>query len=73
MLIKNFAAKLRHIGKHMKINSKKPDKKRNNVSRKWVLAQSQKKKRISPHEEAAKLKKKVFFKKCFETSITTSI
>ena len=40
----NFVAKLRHLGKHMKIDSKKPNKKRNDIMRKWVLAQSQKRK-----------------------------
>ena len=42
-LIKNFAAKLRHLRKHMKIDTKKTNKKRNNIMRQWVLlAQPQK-------------------------------
>ena len=35
--------------------------KRSDIMRKWVLAQSQKR-GVSPHEEAAKLKRKVFKK-----------
>ena len=34
LLIKIFAEKLCHLGKHMKIDSEKPDKKRNNIMRK---------------------------------------
>ena len=40
-LIKNFAVKLRHNGKHMKIDSKKHDKKRKDIMRIWVLTQWQ--------------------------------
>ena len=55
-MIKNFAVKLRHLGKHMKIDSKKPDKKKKRHNEEMSVSTITKKKRVSPHKEASKRK-----------------